>query len=431
MSKRISIPVVNMVMSVSSVLDMVNQNLVDHHKRVSYIGFRIAEQLGLSNDKINDIMIAGSMHDIGAISVVERLDLSNYDEISPMTHAEQGGRLLKTFSLFDSIGMIVQFHHVPWANGEGRLSSNMDVPNESHILHLADRVEVLINRNEEVLLQAESIRNIIKNDSGRLYKPEYVEAFLSVSESESFWLDVNCKDLSRLLYENFFPVNYETDLAGLVEFAKFFSRLIDLRSRFTATHSSGVATTAQILAEKVGMDIEDVQLITAAGYFHDLGKLSIPLEILEKESALNPFERTIIKKHTFFTYRILETLPGLEKVNRWASYHHEKLSGVGYPFRIDENDIDPGSRIMTVADVFTALTEDRPYRTGMSRDNVFEIIDKMVDERSLDPEIVNILKLNYEEIDEARKEIQSQAVEDYNYFHGLRGDGTMYRSSTE
>jgi len=92
-----------------------------------------------------------------------------------------------------------------------------------------------------------------------------------------------------------------------------------------------------------------------AGYFHDLGKLRVPKEILEKPGKLSTEEFNIIKSHTYHTYRILSHIPNFETINWWASFHHERLNGSGYPFRINAFNFPLGSRIMAIADVFTLL----------------------------------------------------------------------------
>ena len=128
---------------------------------------------------------------------------------------------------------------------------------------------------------------------------------------------------------------------------------------------------------------------------HDLGKLSVPEEILEKPGKLSPEEFRIIKKHTYYTYRILDVIPGFDEINRWASFHHEKLDGSGYPFRLHEENIPTGSRIMAVSDVFSALTEDRPYRMGLPRQRVVEILGQM-SPGGLDSQVVKNLVNNYD-----------------------------------
>jgi len=150
-----------------------------------------------------------------------------------------------------------------------------------------------------------------------------------------------------------------------------------------------------------------------AGYLHDLGKLAVPQEILEKPAKLNDYEFNIMRSHVFYTYRILANRNGLEQINEWASLHHERLNGKGYPFHLKAADISFGSRIMAVADVFTAIAEDRPYRKGLSKDQIIRTLSHMgVD--SLDSKIVNSLIEKFEYINDIRYAARSEALNEYN-----------------
>ncbi len=416
----IHIPLIDMVMALSGIMDLVNDRLHDHHRRVAYIAMQIAAEAGLSKDDQSQLLIAGALHDIGAISVDERIALSNYEENSPMLHARRGGQLLATYPPFSSVARVVDFHHVAYAGGDGLHYKNCKVPELSHILHIADRVEVLINRNKDVLLQSASIQERILADSRRLFHPEYVEAFLRVARSESFWLGLDMNDFVRV-YQSYYRKHEQImDSDELESFAIFLARVIDMRSRFTATHSSGVATVAFHLATLCGMSSSEARWMRIAGYLHDLGKLAIPVEILEKKGKLTNKEKKIIRKHSYYTYTILEKLPGLELINQWASFHHERLDGTGYPFRLRSEQLLMGSRIMSVADIFTAVTEDRPYREGMSRPEVIQLLRSLANKGAIDSEVVETLNAHYGEVDRERCKIQSMVVKEFEKFNILQ-----------
>jgi HD-GYP domain-containing protein (c-di-GMP phosphodiesterase class II) len=139
-------------------------------------------------------------------------------------------------------------------------------------------------------------------------------------------------------------------------------------------------------------------LMEVAGNLHDIGKLAIPNSILEKPGKLTKEEMAVMKSHTYFTYSIINTIGGLQEIAEWAAYHHEKLDNSGYPFRCKEADLSTGARIMMVADIFTALAEDRPYRKGMDKDGVVRVLKEFSDRKQLDSRIVNLLIENYNEI---------------------------------
>ena len=156
------------------------------------------------------------------------------------------------------------------------------------------------------------------------------------------------------------------------------------------------------------MTFTECHEIRIAGYLHDLGKLAVPETIIEKPGTLDKDERDIVKSHTYHTYAILKEVKGLEKIAIWASFHHETLTGEGYPFHRSAEEIPLGSRIMTVADIFTALTEDRPYRKGMGKVEVIEIFSKMVSDGKIDKKVTAILLEKYEEMNGARSKAQKE-----------------------
>jgi HD-GYP domain-containing protein (c-di-GMP phosphodiesterase class II) len=289
----------------------------------------------------------------------------------------------------------------------------------SHLLQLADRIAILIDVNRDVLLQANNIVEKKNDQSGSRFVPEQLEALLALRDKEYFWLDsVYMKDLNYLGRRiDFQEISLtEDDFLGLTN---VFRRIIDFRSPFTATHSAGVAATAEVLAMKLGFSGDDQKLITLAGLLHDLGKLAVPTEILEKPGVLTEEEFDLVKRHTYYTFHLLEPLKIMDIIRTWGALHHERLDGKGYPFHINEEDLSLGSRVVAVADTFTALTENRPYRAGMDGAQAFEIITEMVGRGNLDKKVVSVLEKNLGLIDNDRKMAQKSAVDEYQRFKEL------------
>ncbi len=414
MRKELKISLLEIVMALSKATDLVCPTLANHHLVVAYIALSIGQKLGLSKKKQSELFLAGTLHDIGALSLKERLDLLEYECISTNRHVEVGYALLKSFHPFKREAEIVRFHHLDWNNGKGATEFNSDkVPVGSHILHLADRVAVLIDKQNEVLAQTKDICCKIEKDSGTIFKPDLVEAFLNLATKEYFWMDATSHSLSRILNHRLSLQDIEIDTDYLLDLAKFFSRIIDFRSPFTATHSAGVAATADKIAELAGFSKQECKMLKAAGYLHDLGKLAVPTDYLDKPGKLTSTEFNVIRKHSFYTFSILEEIEVLRDVNVWASYHHEKIDGSGYPFHLQREEISFFSRIMSVADIFTAITEDRPYRGGMPAKEAIVILRDMVIESKLDTNIVSLLEQNFDTINPVRVRAQKASQKEY------------------
>lgn len=403
----------DLIMGLSNTIGLADLDLVNHNKEVAYISYKIGEELGLANNELAELTMAAALHDLGSFSSKEKSEVLNFVASNVHAHAELGYKLLKTYSPLLNVANIVRFHHVFWEKGRGSKFEGHNVPLSSHIIHLADRISVLLDKNREILEQVDDIYSLITEHTDYMFKPDLVEVFANLKDKEYFWWDLTSNNLSNIL--NNTDNNYTIDLGidGLLELSQLFAKIIDFRSPFTATHSSGVAASAEFLAEKIGFSKNQCKMMKVAGYLHDLGKLAIPSDILEKQEALSTAEFRIIKSHVYHTYRTLEPIKELNTINIWGSLHHERLNGKGYPFHLKEEKIPLGSRIMAVADVFVAITEDRPYRDGMDKISIIKILDNMVEANHLDSMVVSVLKDNIEKIKLHTKTAQDIAQKEY------------------
>jgi HD-GYP domain-containing protein (c-di-GMP phosphodiesterase class II) len=335
-------------------------------------------------------------------------------------HAEVGYSLLRLFEPIGRVAEIVRRHHNYWNDGRGETAEGQPVMLESHIIHFADRVAVLIDSEQEILGQAQDIRNRVAAMRGTMFHPRVSDAFMAVAQREYFWLDAVSTTVYRILRQKTRMKTLTLDISQLRELAMFFARIIDFRSAFTATHSVGVASVAEALAGSAGFSKREREYMRIAGLLHDLGKLAVPREILEKPGKLDKVEFDIIRAHTYHTYRILDTLEDFDTINTWGAFHHERLNGNGYPFHHNGDVLSLGSRIMCVSDIFTAITEDRPYRAGMPQKEVSGVLRSMVKSESIDGNIVKLLEQNLEEVNGIRHVSQTESREMYRDIIGPR-----------
>lgn len=421
MIKELQIPLFDLATSLSSAMDLISPMVANHHKQVAYIAYQIASELGLPMQRRKNLILSGALHDIGALSFQERLSSLEFEIQNPHKHAEAGYRLLRMFEPFSQIAGIVRFHHVPWASGAGREYNNKEVPPESHIIHLADRIAVLIDPKKEIFSQAAPIVETIAARTGTMFAPELVEAFKQVGEKEFFWLDI-ASDLTAPYLQTIIPSDtLMLDPNETLALARLFAKVIDFRSPFTANHSSSVAIIAETLASYLPFSQAELVMIRVAGYLHDLGKLAVPVEILEKQDKLTPQEWNIMRRHTYYGYHVLQPLHDFRTINLWGSLHHERLDGRGYPFHIRGDELALGSRVMAVADIFAAISEDRPYRKAMPTHEVLAILQKNADNGGIDPEITAILRKNYHEINGKRLQEEQKSDHEYRLFTEIYG----------
>jgi len=417
MIEKVRLSLFDLLICLSEVMDLVSDMVVNHQKRVSCIALRLATELGLSAQEQNDLMIAGALHDCGIFSLKGKLNILQFDTRTWLLcddHAEIGYQLLKSFPPLKKAALLIRYHHLPWQQGRGSERAKEPIPLGSHILHLADRIDILIDKDRQILGQVEEIRNKIRERSGSLFVPLLVEAFEDLSSREYFWLDLTSPFLNDILTrQGERRTSIELGWSELMGLTRLFCQIIDFRSPFTATHSSGVAAAAEALSQLAGFSEQEARMMNIAGLLHDLGKVVIPSEILEKQTSLTSEEFNLIRSHSFYTYRILENIADLSTINAWGSFHHERMDGQGYPFHYQAKDLPLGSRIMAVADVFTAVNEDRSYRRGMNKKSVLLILKNMVQDKGLDPGVVSILERHYDQINDLRIRAQEASHQEY------------------
>ncbi len=410
----------NLILSLSDSLDLIHPIAVNHQQRVAYISLRIAKKMGFSPVEQSHLMYAAVLHDIGVLSVEEKIGLMTLetDLENVERHSILGADLLRRHKLFEKASEIVRLHHRPWNDEDTRGNVSEDVRLFANIINLADFVDRYVKRGAGILNKAKSVCEEAARLEGKEFSPDIVSCLQDLSKEESFWLDFSSPRIYSIITRIIQWPRIEMDLDGLEQIGKVFSQIVDFRSHFTATHSAGVAAVAQELARRMLFSEKECRLMLIAGYLHDLGKVAVPNSILEKPDKLDPEEFEAIRAHTYHTYHILTTIGGLEMVAEWAAFHHERLDGNGYPFHLRGDALSLGSRVMCVADVFTALTENRPYREGLNREKTLSILHNMVANEWLDGNIVKTLEEDYEEIDKARSIAQEVHAYDYTTLLG-------------
>ncbi|HWR24086.1 MAG TPA: HD domain-containing phosphohydrolase [Feifaniaceae bacterium] len=403
----------DLLICITNAEDLVSPELRFHHQKAAYLAYRIAERMGIPERGRKNLMLAGLLHDIGALSTNERLELLENEPPTANSHAFRGAQLLEGFLPLSPAAEIIRYHHLPWNHGEGKAYMGREVSVLSHILHLADRACVLVDPRENALGQAQRIRETILAKKGSAFAPGPVEAFMELSGEEYVWLDIAYGPLLYILPEVVQFDTVEMDMEQTVGLTSIFSKIIDYRSPFTAAHSAGVAAVAEKLAELAGFSGDECKMMRVAGNLHDLGKIAVRSAVLEKQDRLNAQEFNEIRSHTFYTFRLLQAIKGFETINKWASFHHEKLNGKGYPFHLRDNEIPLGSRIMAVADIFTAITEDRAYRKGMPPEQTARVLLELSEDGSVCPYVVSLVLEHFDMLNALRMRVQAEAGLDY------------------
>lgn len=350
-----------------------------HGERVAYIAMRLGRCLGFSKKELVNLTVAGLLHDIGALGCFRSY---NGDPRILEQHCLSGAAIVERFPSGEILAHAIKYHHeTPDPLYSALRAPSEEVPMMARILSLADQIDLRLNRRLASHRERDEILEWVTMETETLFFPEVAAAFEIIARKEAFWLDIEQADLLQIALELLcgqwqLAATRELESGFTDELAASFADLIDQKSTFTARHSRSVAEIVERLARGLGWEGERLHEIFVAGLLHDLGKLSIPRKILDKPGPLDPDEIDIIRTHTYYTHRLLTEAGFPTRIAEWASHHHERLDGKGYPFALAGNEIDEGSRLMAIADVFAALTEDRPYRLAMTPGEALALIQR-------------------------------------------------------
>ncbi|MBB1249873.1 HD-GYP domain-containing protein [Rhizobium sp. G21] len=214
----------------------------------------------------------------------------------------------------------------------------------------------------------------LRDRRGAWFDPDVVDAFLSVAD-RLFWDDLASPDLeTRILALEPGKTLRLADEDYLDDIAAAFAQVIDAKSPYTSGHSDRVALFTDLIAEEMGYDLSARRRIKRAALLHDIGKLGVSNSILDKPGRLEGEEWEAMKRHASYSEEILSRIGAFADLARIAGAHHERLDGKGYPRGITGEAICAETRIISTADVFDALTADRPYRAAMPVEKAFAIL---------------------------------------------------------
>ncbi|MBZ4662275.1 MAG: metal dependent phosphohydrolase [Thermotoga sp.] len=385
-----------------------------HPFQVAFLSAQIAEKMNLDS---NVSFLSGLIHDLGLILPYEGKTLLDEIDDTFVIVRDTPGKPLHLHSILGSfitdyveklkpISPIVLKHHFP--------ASYLDKTEEnliSNIVFISDQVSRYTMVNLDV-----SPRDILiaLEDMKSFFFPEVFEACREVLNMEFVqWQLENILagyDVTDLLNDHVRNCP-DCDKKDLIQIGKIVSFIVDTKSEFTTSHTWRVAVFSKKMAEKAGRNSEDLFI---AGLYHDIGKISVSYKILEKPAKLSDEEYAIMKKHVYFSYLIL--LP--KKDEDWffpAVRHHERLDGSGYPFKLKEEEMTLEDKIIQVADVFTALLEERPYRPANTVEKALSMVREEVKKKKLSQEAFELLESSLEDFDlssievgrEIRKEIRT------------------------
>ena len=291
-------------------MNLINPEIENHHQQAAYLAYMLTRQIGMNERDMQLSVYAALLHDIGTVMLEQPVTIAQL-EVQARKISLSGAEMLSDISGMYEISEVIRYCQCSWQEIVSIPDGKQKFLQIASAVHLADTVSTLLKPEIPVLQQRNEIVRLITSLQETEFSPEAVKAFAEISKVEFIWLD--------LLYHPSFLLVFTGEMGDIsldrtVELTKLLSRVIDYRSAFTAMHSAGVAASAVRLAQLAGMSEEECKMMRIAGNLHDIGKLKVPTEILEKPAKLTDDEFSIIKEHSYFTRLILIGVKGFEKL---------------------------------------------------------------------------------------------------------------------
>ncbi|MHB8171372.1 MAG: HD-GYP domain-containing protein [Thermincolia bacterium] len=371
----------------SLALDLAENKPLEHARRTAYVALSVARELALPEETVKNIYSAAFLHDIGVIE-----DHKYRRQDTKAQHQQVGSQIVRSLPFEPEVARFVRLHHAKW-DGTGEFGPDKEeIPMGAQVVYLANWFDYNYDHRKPYHLQMYDLLEEIRTRCGRVFNPQVAEALLRVASHPQFWLDYTYYNVGEILSQIEPEQTTTLGVAEMERVAEAFAQIIDKKSKFTHNHSVEVARLAVALASEAGYGEKEKFMFKVAGLLHDLGKLAVPNQILNKPGKLSKEEFEIIKSHSYYSQIILGKVNGFEEISLWAGSHHETLDGKGYP---RGRNLDSGAlpeRILAVCDVYIALIEDRPYRQPMTCKKAMKIVHSMTENQKLCPQAVEFLK---------------------------------------
>ncbi len=425
------------ISALSFAIDLTEGAVPGHALRTCLLGMRLAQQSGVPKRKLHALYYALLLKDIGCSSNAARLcQITGGDErafkhsikrddwahphrsrgsmlrslwrqVLPQASAmrraarivriglsrnknnqemialrcDRGAEIAQKLGLSEETSEAIYGLDEHW-DGSGFPSQRMGkgIPSLARILAVAQHLDAFASEDGSKMAI-----EVLEQRSGTWFDPALVASAVELDKAGTLWTGCLSSDSADSLLRAVLACE-PTAGTGVGEeeidaICEAFADVVDAKSPFTYRHSIGVAEVSVAIAVRLGLREDRVLLVRRAALLHDLGKLSVPNTILDKPGPLTESELRTVTEHARLTRRILARIDSFAELARIAGAHHERLDGTGYPDRLHAEELNIEARIIAVADTYSAMTEERPYRLALTHNEALTQLARHVPHR--------------------------------------------------
>lgn len=385
-------------------LEIMDDEIVKHGERTAYIlRCMLQTEEKYTKKELFEYTVLGFLHDVGMIKTGYEGTITERETNNVWAHSIYGYLFLRYLSPIGEKAKVVLYHHLPYDKHDRIKSKYLKI---SEYLTLADKLDLFLKIEDY-----DSRRDYFKNNINHEISPDAVQLF-------------NQAQLRYHFLEKIQDLSYQDEMADIFNhsilneeskkaFLKMLIYAIDFRSQQTVFHTMATTIFAKELGQLMKVGERDLEAIYYGALLHDIGKIAIPINILEAPRRLSEKEMRIMKAHVIISEEILKGNI-CDEVLEISIRHHEKLDGMGYHRGLKEKDLTLLQRIVSVADILSALYGKRSYKEAFSTNEVIKILKKDADAGKICPEVVAITIYNMDKLIDAYEKQRENLIGIYS-----------------
>ncbi len=384
-----------LVSAIAYVFDVMNEGTNLYHSwRVSIFASKFAQAISPAERK--SIFYASLLHDIGYLALPDHVSHYLLTEEDPkknpivLSHPIIGAEIASQIPDLSMTAKLILNHH-EWYNGKGYPLGRQrnEIPVGAQIILIADQIDLFLRNNP--VGNVKDLTKAMEGWSNERASAEMVSNALSILSGKQLLKEATDNETVSVLFNKVRAETGQIDISSSVDAVgitcEVFSQLIDTKHPSMIGHSKRVSVYSLLIALAMNLPHDEITKIKWAALLHDVGKLGIDRSLINKPGKLTPKEFDTIKAHAVYTRELLETITDFKDIALIASSDHERFDGTGYPHGLKNGRIPVGTRIISVADAFDAMTSTRSYRKAMSNKEACKEIEKCAGTQ-FDPDIV-------------------------------------------
>ncbi len=390
----------------------INNNIVLHNERTAWLALQIAQEQPMNGRcTVSNLVMLALFHTLGFF----RQDLL-YNETPFASDIQFFGNDKRIESKYMFSYYYLEFM-TPLRNDAQALEGFNQPFDETlkkfiyqtdykSIIYMCARASDFLLKNPDAPFPAD-----INELAPGYFDPAYANAFNRLNKDNRLINQIKERDFFYELEHFLYRLRLRPDDTHQV--LKLLVYFLDFKSTVTLTHSINTSCYALSLGKRLRLSDEDLNTLFTGAIVHDIGKIATPTRILEFPGKLSPEDMGIMRYHVNHTKRILGSIVSTG-IFEAATRHHEKLNGSGYPNKLNAQDLNLVQRILTVADITSALTDNRSYKGEFSRERTLGIINDMTTNGELDADIVEVLNIHFDDIRSEQKTFQTFLTVDFS-----------------